>query len=303
MEIIENINKQIKDKTVICLGSFDGLHIGHKTLIKNVMKKSKKENLKSVVFTFSNHPASIIPNKPEPKLIITNEEKIKILENIGIDFFIMIAFSKEFMQMKPENFIKEVLVKKLNVKRIVIGFNYKFGYKGKGDANLLKKLGEEYDFEVEVVSPIKNNEEVISSSIIRELILNGEIKKANKYLGRNFSIEGKVIHGKKRGKNLGFPTANIYLNNNYIVPKMGVYKTKTIYKSNIYNSLTNVGLNPTFEKNKEVSIETYILDFNEEIYDENIKIEFLYFLRSEKKFSSKEDLIKQMKLDVRAVKE
>lgn len=303
MKIIKNINEKIKENTVICLGSFDGLHIGHQTLIENVIKESKEENLKSVLFTFSNHPASIIPNKEEPKLIITNDEKVETLKKTGIDYLVMVAFSKEFMRMDPEDFVKDILVDNLNVKKIVVGFNYRFGYKGKGDTNLLKKLSDLYDFKVDIVSPIKNNGEVVSSSLIRKLILGGNIKKANKYLGRLFSIEGEVIHGKKRGKNLGFPTANIYLNNNYIVPKTGLYKTNTIYKSNRYNSLTNVGFNPTFERNRNISIETYILNFNKDIYNEEIKVEFLEFLRDEKKFNSKEELIEQMNSDIRSISE
>ncbi|MBS4539895.1 bifunctional riboflavin kinase/FAD synthetase [Clostridium sp. D2Q-11] len=298
MRIIENISNKINDKTVICLGSFDGLHRGHKTLIENVIKEAKQEGLKSAVFTFSNHPASIISNREEPKLLINNNHKTEILKKLGVDYLIMIPFSTEFMKMEPEDFVKNILVDNLKVQRIVVGFNYRFGYKGRGDTDLLKKLSEKYGFEVEIVSPIKYNGEIISSTVIRNLISEGNIKKANKYLDRYFSIEGKVIHGKKRGKGMGFPTANIDLNSNYIVPKLGVYKTETIYNSSKYDSVTSVGMNPTFENGEDISIETYLLNFDKNIYDEDIRINFIKHLRNEIKFQSKDELVRQMTLDV-----
>lgn len=299
MKIINNINEKIQDQTVICLGSFDGLHRGHKTLIENVINEAREEGLKSAVFTFSNHPASIIANREEPKLLISNDQKIDILDNLGVDYLIMIPFSTEFMKIEPENFVKNILVDNLNVKRVVVGFNYRFGYKGRGDTELLKKLGDEHDFKVEIVSPIKYKNEIISSTVIRNLISEGRIEKANNYLDRPFSIEGKVIHGKKRGKSMGFPTANIELNSNYIIPKLGVYKTETVYNSCKYKSITSVGKNPTFGVNEDISIETYILDFDENIYDKNIKINFIEHIRDEMKFESKEELIEQMNLDLR----
>lgn len=298
MKIIENINNKIEDETIICLGSFDGIHMGHKTLIKDVINDSKEEGLKSSIFTFSNHPASIISDKNEPKLLINNNQKIKMLKKLGIDYLIMIPFSIDFMKIQPEEFVKNILVDNLKVKRIVVGFNYRFGFKSKGDATLLKKLGQKYDFKVDIISPIKYNNDIISSTAIRNLISEGNIGKANKYLDRYFSIEGKVIHGKKRGRGMGFPTANIKLNNNYVLPKKGVYKTQTIYNSYNYNSVTSVGINPTFKTKSDISIETYILNFDKNIYNENIKINFIKHLRDEIKFKSKYELIEQLKLDV-----
>ncbi|MBS4536002.1 bifunctional riboflavin kinase/FAD synthetase [Clostridium sp. D2Q-14] len=301
MRIIENINNKIEDETVICLGSFDGIHRGHKALIEDVIKESKEKGLKSLVFTFSNHPASIISDRNEPKLLINNDQKIKMFQKLGIDYLIMIPFSIEFMKVAPEKFVKNILIDNLNVKKIVVGFNYRFGYKGKGTTRLLEELGIKYEFKVDIVSPVKYKGDVVSSTTIRKLISEGNVRRASKFLDRYFSLEGKVIHGKKRGRSMGFPTVNIQLSSNYILPKKGVYETETIYNSHKYKSLTSISINPTFECERDISVETYILNFNKEIYSENIEINFIKYIRDIIKFKSKDELIKQLKLDVNSI--
>lgn len=301
MKIITNLNTKIKDETVICLGSFDGLHLGHQALIKNALLEANNRNIKSAVFTFSNHPASIITNKDEPNLLVDNKQKTTMLRDFGLDYLLMVEFNENIMKIKPEDFVKKILVDNMNVRKVIVGFNYRFGHKGKGNTEVLNELGDKYGFEVEILSPVMKYNQVISSTLIRSLISKGEIKDANKLLGFSYTIKGQVVDGKKRGKSMGFPTANLKLKNNYVIPRLGVYKTKTIVGSNEYLSVTSVGKNPTFKNDNKISIETYLINFDKNIYNENITVKFVNFIREEIKFENKDELIQQMKKDINYV--
>lgn len=292
----DNFKTKLKDNTFIALGSFDGLHKGHLTLINKVLELSKSnDNAKSMVNTFANHPLTIVDSSKVPKLIMDNDTKAEILNELGIDIVNFALFNEELMEMSPEDFILN-MIKCYNAIGIVAGFNYKFGHKNLGDIKLLKKLSEKHNFKLYIINPIEYNEVVISSTRIRNTISNGKIEDANNMLLKPYMLKGKVVEGKKLGRTMGFPTANLNYNDDFIIPQNGVYFTLVKYKENTYKGITNIGTNPTVGINN-LTIETYILDFNDNIYGEFIKIYFINKIRNEQKFNSLADLKYQLKKD------
>ncbi|CAG7840730.1 bifunctional riboflavin kinase/FAD synthetase [Clostridium haemolyticum] len=291
----DNFKATLSEKTYIALGSFDGLHIGHMSLINKTIELAKANNAKSMVFTFKNHPLTVINNDIAPKLIINNETKTKLLEKAGIDIVNYANFDDIFMKISPEDFIENMLTH-YNVKGIIVGFNYRFGYKNLGDIDLLKKLSCKLGFDLKIINPVKINNEVVSSTRIRELISEGDIVKANTFLNRNFVLKGKVIHGKQLGRKINFPTTNLDYDKKFVLPRGGVYYTSVNYNNKKYKGITNIGYNPTV-KDEKLSIETHILDFQKEIYDEILEIYFHERIRDEKKFDSIEELANQLTKD------
>ena len=303
MKIIETLYNDLEfPPTVITLGYFDGIHLGHQCLIDTTKKVAAKKSIKSAVFTFKTHPLSIISPEKAPKLLFSNDKKIEIVESLGIDYMIYPDFTLDIMNEKPEEFVKNILVDKFNARHIVVGFNYKFGYKGMGTPNTLIELGKKYNFEVTIIQPIKINDQTVSSTFIRNLIENGEVELAKSYLGRPYSITGTVIPGKGLGKKISIPTANIAVEDTIVIPSYGVYYTKVSLQHHQFDAITNVGNNPTFS-NHPVAIESYLFNFNKEIYGEKIEVFFLKKVRSEMKFNSIEELVSQMKKDMKFVKE
>ena len=285
--------------TGVGLGNFDGLHIGHMALINILVNECKMNNLHSMIYTFIRHPDNVINNSRFTPLLMTLEKKAQILENMPIDYLFYEEFSESFSKMKPVDFVKDILVGKLNIKLAVAGFDYTFGYKGEGDAALLKKLGEQYGFRTVIVPPIKINDKVISSTSIRENISKGKIEDAFYMLGRPYSIIGVVETGYKLGTKLGFPTANITPEEYLLLPSFGVYLTKTLLDGKLYNSITNIGIKPTLElPDSKVCIETHILNFQGDIYQKPIEVYFFSKLRDEMKFKNKSELSSQIKLDI-----
>lgn len=297
MDIIEEeIREKLHYNTYIALGSFDGLHLGHMKLIDKAIDLAKKNGGKSMVFTFNNHPLSIINKEIMPKLLMDKETKIKVLKDKGIDILRLVTFDKKFMNLSPDKFILNI-VENYNAKGIVVGFNYRFGYKNLGDVDLLKELSQKYDFELFVVKPVKYKKEVVSSSHIRHVIADaGDMEKANAMLTTPFSLSGAVVRGRQIGRSIGFPTINLDYNKEFIIPRGGVYFTIVEYKGNYFKGVTNVGYNPTVENDK-LSIETHILEFNNDIYDEEIRLYFIDRIRDEKKFNSLEELSLRIKKD------
>lgn len=291
----DNFNLELDAKTYIALGSFDGLHLGHMRLINKTIELAKSNNTKSMVFTFKNHPLTIINEEIAPKLIISNGMKSSLLEKAGIDILNFSIFDEEFMKISPEDFIYN-MVKHYNAKGFIVGFNYRFGYKNLGDVELLKELSQKLNFDICVVDPVKINNEVVSSSKIRHLISEGDITKANYFLTRPFMLEGNVIKGKQLGRQIKFPTVNLDYDKKFILPRGGVYYTVVEYENKMYKGITNIGYNPTV-KDKKLSIETHILDFEKDIYGEFVKVYFYKRMRDEKKFDSLELLVEQLKLD------
>jgi len=291
----DNFKETIDDKTYIALGSFDGLHMGHLSLINKTIELAKENNIKSMVFTFKNHPLTVINRDIAPKLIISNDEKTKLLKDLGIDILNYAEFNSKFMKISPEDFICNLL-KHYNAKGFVVGFNYRFGYKNLGDVDLLQSLSEKYNFHIYIVKPVKVNGEVISSSKIRHLISEGDISKANYFLTRPFMLEGRVIKGKQLGRKISFPTINLDYEKSIILPKGGVYFTTIEYNNEKFKGITNIGYNPTV-RDRKLSIETHILNFNKDIYNETVKIFFYKRIRDEKKFESIEKLAEQLSKD------
>ena len=293
------IDKDLKDiqnsNNYIALGSFDGLHIGHLSLIYKVVEVAKKNNVKSMVFTFKNHPRTFINKEEAPKLLMDNNRKVEILKTHKVDIVCFQEFNLKFMKMTPKEFV-EFLVFEYNIKGFVVGFNYKFGYKNLGDVELLKKLQNEYGYELYVMEPCTYKSQVISSTRIRKALEDGEVLDASKMLDLPYTLSGEVIHGKQLGRTIGFPTANLKYNQNFILPKIGVYYTNIKANNNIYKGITSVGNNPTVE-GKTLTIETYILEFNKDIYGENIDVSFIKKIRDEKKFNGLEELKAQLQKD------
>lgn len=295
---LENFNTTAD--TVITIGNFDGVHIGHQKIIGKVVELSKKYNFEPVLFTFNNHPMSHFGADIE--LIMPESKKIQLIFEKGIKHLISIDFTDEFASMPAELFVREILVKKLKARYIVVGYDYRFGKKRQGDFNLLHMLSAKYGYSAIKIDKVEIDNITVSSTNIRKLIKEGNIELANKMLGREFDMEGVVTDGDNLGKLIGYPTANIN-HNNYIIPKYGVYITKTYIGEQEYPSLTNVGIRPTIVDKNELRIETYILNFDKDIYGKNVKISFLKYLREEMKFDSFNQLKMKIDEDVKIAKE
>ena len=292
-------------KTIVGLGSFDGIHIGHATLINTIINYAKISNLHSLIYTFEKHPNNIIRKEILKPVITTNRQKEEILSKTELDILYFDEFTDEYSRMSPEDFAEKVIRDRLNAKHVVVGYNYKFGYKAQGSVDELREFGEEYKFDVTVIPPVKSGRATVSSSLIRQKIAEGDIQAAYNLLGRYFSITGNVQPGKRIGRKLGVPTANIHLKPYLLLPPNGVYATRTLLKGRLYNSITNIGVNPTvnFSEVKMKIMETHILDFSQNIYDEYIEVFFIKKLRDEQKFNDKEELAYQLKKDMNAAKQ
>jgi riboflavin kinase / FMN adenylyltransferase len=293
----DNFKAKLEYKTYIALGSFDGLHSGHMGLINKTLELSKKKNVKSMVYTFKNHPLSIINKEKVPKLLMDTETKLNVMERLGIDIVALVNFDVDYMKISPEVFI-ENMVKHYNIKGLIVGFNYRFGYRNTGNIDLLKEYSKKLDFELHVIESVTYEGEVVSSSRIRGLLNDGCVEEANKMLIFPYGLKGEIIRGKQLGRTLGFPTANLRYDISFQIPSTGVYYTVIEYNNRFYKGITSVGFNPTIEPvGDSITVETYILDFNKYIYGENISVYFISRMRSEIKFNSLEELVIQLKKD------
>lgn len=291
-----NSRKKLTEQTYIALGSFDGLHKGHMTLINRVVDEALLNDAKSLVYTFANHPLSVAAPERMPKLLMDNEQKLHLFRTAGIDMVAMIDFTYEYMQTSAEDFIK-LLLEQYNAKGLVVGFNYRFGYQNKGDVRYLEELAEKYGFECIVIQPETDEDGLISSTRIRNLILDGKVGEAARLLVEPFLLQGNVVGGRKQGKPLGFPTANMTIDPKLVLPKEGVYYTNIEVNGQLYRGITSVGDNPTMGLNNPVTVETYILDFDRDIYGEQVKVYFLEWMREMIKYDSLEELKEQLRKD------
>ncbi len=286
---MRDIKKRIPDASV-AFGFFDGIHLGHQEILQHMLSSSPASK---VVLTFDKHPRDVIFGIDKVKYITTKKQKEEIFAQMGVDYLLYIDFDETVMNMDPRRFVTEYLLKKIDIKKMTIGFNNRFGKAGAGDNALLKQIGAEEGFDVEAVAPVKFEGQVISSTAIRKEIENGNIERANQMLGREFYLCSRVIDGKHLGRKLGFPTANMQMPKKLIMPQNGVYLTKTCVAQRAYYALTNVGINPTFV-NHPYRIETFILDFEGDIYGEILPIYFLKKIRDEKNFENLDELKKQL---------
>tara|TARA_E500000331_G_scaffold54640_1_gene48305 strand:+ start:700 stop:1626 length:927 start_codon:yes stop_codon:yes gene_type:complete len=298
MKIYRSINEYNEDKrSVVTIGTFDGLHHGHQKIFKRVINSSKNKNLSSVVLTFFPHPRIILNKYNDIKMIDTLDEKILHINKIGIDSLIIHPFDKNFSLLSANQFIKDYLVEKLKMKHIIIGYDHRFGKGREASVTDLKNYASDYDFTVEEIQAQEIEKIAISSTKVRNSINNGNLKTTEKYLGRYFNLTGKVIKGDGLGKRIMYPTANIFIKEKYkIIPKDGVYLIKTFIKNKFYNGMMNIGHRPTIGAN-EKSLEVHLFNFNKDIYGEQISVDIISKIRDEKKFSSIEALKDQLVKD------
>jgi riboflavin kinase/FMN adenylyltransferase len=289
---------------VITIGTFDGVHIGHQKIIKQLNEEAEKVNGESVLFTFYPHPRMVLyPEDHGIKLIQTQEEKMAKLEKMGLKNCIVFPFTFEFSRMTALEFVRDFLVNKLHVKKLVIGYDHQFGKNREGSIQFLKDICDTYDFEV-IEIPAQDIDEVnVSSTKIRDAILDGNIEKANDYLGDSFEITGTVVKGNQLGRTIGYPTANIVLNSDLkLIPGNGVYAVRVNVHGTWFNGMMNIGIRPTVVSNGGRTIEVNIFDFEETIYDETVTVQFLSKWRDEQTFTGLEELKKQLKIDEETIR-
>ena len=302
MKLYRNLKELSTIKnSVVSIGMFDGVHLGHLSVINRVIEIAKEKKSKSIIVTFSNSPASYF-SKDKIDLQITNsQEKIDLFNKTELDYLFIIEFNEYIANLIPSAFINEILISLFKIKYIVFGYDNHFGKNREGTFEYMIKNFR--DIQAELIIASKKEEITISSTRIKEEILNGHILQANNLLGHKFSLTGNVIHGSKMGRKLGFPTANVAYNSlEKIVPKNGVYYTLTKVKNKQYLSVTNIGIKPSVQESNAVTVETHILDYNDSIYDQKITVLFLDRIRDEKKFNHLDDLIDQIKRDIEIVR-
>ncbi len=297
---IEAVQRKLKNPA-ITIGNFDGVHKGHQALFERVKQLAVDLNGESAVVTFDPHPLEVLFPQKAPSFITSHRRKLDLIASCGIDATIVIPFDHEFSRMSAREFVEVVLVEKIGARAIVVGHDYRFGHSREGDIAFLKQLGEQYGFKVETVTGLRVNDTVVSSTGIRQMIVSGNIKEANRLLGRFFEVSGTVIPGRKRGVSLGFPTANIRMPA-LASPRTGVYVVEAEVDGKTYGGAANLGYNPTFG-DTDLSLEAHLFDFSQDIYGKSITVRFIDRLRDELRFSSPDELAAQIRKDVDAAKE
>lgn len=299
-EIVYLNDVNYDSNSVITVGTFDGVHEGHKTIIKRVVDSARERGARSILVTFDPHPREIInPGKDGIKLLTTLEERAEILDDLGITMMLVIPFDRDFSLISSEDFIHDIIYDKIGVGKFVIGYDHQFGRNREGTKATVKKLSRELGFEVEIIEAHDIGEITVSSTNVRNALENeGDVDLAHRFLGRPYHIKGTVVHGDKRGKEIGFPTANVKPENHKkIIPKNGVYAVDIKVGETIYKGVMNIGIRPTFNGSDERTIEVNIFDFSSNIYGETVEIWFIKRIRDELRFKSVEELIEQIKND------
>jgi riboflavin kinase/FMN adenylyltransferase len=303
MIVTENFNKNIEQNNIVAtVGTFDGVHLGHKKILDILKSRAKKINGKSTVLTFWPHPRYVLGKINGLELLNTIDEKIELFAKNDIDILINYKFTKEFASLSSYDFVSKILVNKLKIKGLILGYDHHFGKNREGRFEKLKECADKFGFFIEQVSALSLNKENISSTKIRNHIKTGEIEKANTFLGYKYFLQGKTIEGNKLGRKLGFPTANISVPNYKLLPDAGVYAVNVNIFNKTYQGITNIGFRPTVSDKKIKTIETHIFNFNENIYDKTLRIEFVKKIRNEKKFNNISDLKNQINKDIEFVK-
>ncbi len=295
----KNTVPQFTERPVVTMGNFDGIHLGHQILLKEVVARAKALKTQSVVITYDHHPLETICQTVFPYLLSSTEEKVKKLQEMGIDHVLIINFNKEVAGMSADEFVGDVIKKYLNPRELVIGYDSHFGKNRTGGFDFLKSREAEYDYKVDLIPPYRINEEIVSSTMIRNLIKAGELKSANELLGHSYTVTGQVIKGMGKGRTFGFPTINLKIENEYkLIPATGVYLTQVVLDSGRYWSLSNIGFSPTVKASGKSEVETFILNFAGDLYDQYVDIIFIEKMREEIHFSSQGELITAMENDL-----
>lgn len=299
MRVIRSLSSEIEfNHPVLTLGTYDGVHLGHQAIFDKLIKQAKSSGKESVLFTFHPHPRMVLnPETHGVRLIDTIEEKLVKLEALGLDTVVLFPFTKEFSSLSAEAFVKQILVDTIHISEIHIGYDHHFGKNREGSFAELLQMGKKYGFSVQETSAVSIGEKAISSTKIRNALFEGDTLLAAKYLGCPYSITGEVIHGNKLGRTIGFPTANIRLEKDKILPNIGVYAVKITIDNVVYNGVLNVGKKPTVQQSDLISAEVFIFDFDQDIYGETIKVDFYAFLRGEQRFDSVNSLKLQLTQD------
>jgi riboflavin kinase/FMN adenylyltransferase len=286
--------------SLVTIGVFDGVHLGHKYLISQLKELAGQQGLRSIVITFHKHPQEVLNPRSQPPFLSDSGEKAELLKKEGVDAVIVLTFNRQLARLTAREFIT-LLKDKLRMKGLVIGPDFALGRDNEGNINTLRQLGSEMGFSVTVIPPVRKNGEIISSTAVRRALADGDMERVHWLMGRPFSLHGRVIHGKGRGVGLGFPTVNLDILPGQAVPSDGVYATRAFVGERTFPSVTNVGTNPTFG-DAERAVESYLLDFHDNLYDCEVKIDFIHKLRGEIKFECAEDLVKQIGADIRQTK-
>jgi riboflavin kinase/FMN adenylyltransferase len=286
---------------VVAIGDFDGVHLGHQEVIGRALRTAKKRGLPTAIMTFHPHPRAVMGQCKYIDLLTPMRKKMEMFASLGVNHTYIVTFDASLMRLSPEQFVDQVL-DRLGVDSVICGFDFTFGYQGKGTPDSLCELSHG-KFSVEVVRPFHMDGEKVSSTLIRESLQQGDIDTVTRLLGRPYSISGIVVDGEKRGRTIGFPTANIQLDETYVIPTNGVYAIKASIKGETYRGVMNIGVKPTFSTGElKPSFEAHLFDFSEQIYGEHMSVELIAFLRPERKFSSIEELVAQIKLDAETAK-
>ena len=296
---IDEFAKHCKCATCVAVGTFDGLHLGHRLIVEKLVDTAKFHNLKSVILTFDPHPRKVLFPERGLNLILSPEEKVEVLSTTGIDFLIVHQFDKNFASIKSDAFMRDVLVGQLGMKYLVSGFNNHFGCDRMGDNVTLNSYGKSFGFDISRLDAAQLNGISASSTLVRNALIEGDVQKAAEILGYSFYISGKVVHGNKIGTKIGFPTANVMRDcNDKIIPKDGVYAAGIQVRGNLYSSVVNIGENPTVSDQGVTTIEAYIIDFEGDIYGEDVRVFFYRRIRDQRKFNSLNELTEAIKRDI-----
>lgn len=293
---IKNYTEKLPEP-VLTLGNFDGVHLGHQAIFKEVVSRAKEIGGTSIAFTFEPHPLKVLAPDRSPRLLNTFHAKMLLLETAGVELVICANFTRTFADQHPEDFAREVLHRLIGVREVYVGYDYAFGRGREGSIEYLKRMGSVYGFEVRVVEPVLVDGAVVSSSAVRDQLLNGRVEEAERFLGRYYSIDGEVVHGSRRGHKLGFPTANLKTSNE-LIPGFGVYAVLAGIGERSFKGVASIGIRPTFDSGP-ISIEVFIFDLDEDLYGKQIEVSFVKRLRGEKRFPDAAALVHQIRKDVR----
>ena len=299
MKVFRDLSEfEVQGGVVVTTGTFDGVHLGHEKVLKSLTKSANENGLQSLILTFNPHPRIVLQQNTDLKLLSTLDEKIDLLAEHGVDNLLILPFTKAFSRTSSLEFVREILVNALGTKKLILGYDHHFGRNREGSFEHLVEFGPLYGFNVEEIPAKDVNEVNVSSTKIRAALESGDVKKANLLLGHNYSLRGTVVKGRQVGVEIGFPTANIEVGNDYkLIPKVGVYLVKVLVENEKFSGMLNIGYRPTFEGQKGKTVEVNIFDFQQDIYGQEIEVHFLKRIRDERMFENTDELIQQLKRD------